>query len=789
VLTVDGEEVFRDEKAVSVLPDAAKTHPQWPGDFEQQDLLVYDPHGSVAAFLDEAGIAYTKLEDLDSLPDSGKLLVVGKDAIDATSADSTRFLAWASTGRAVVVLEQREPLRYQALPADMTPDDNEGRTAFIEDTSHPIFRGLAQKDFFTWAGDHVVYRKAYTKPTRGAKSLVQCDLRLARTALAEVPCGRGVMLLSQLVIGEKLDRSAVARWLLVNLMSYGATYRLEYHPVLACTRGMDPLLRRELDAIKVKYEPVDDPTAALAGKGPRIAIIPATPENLQALVAAEDTLADFYADGGYLFLHGLTPEGLDAYNRLTGVDHLIRPFWRERVTMAMPRHPLCAGLTLADVVMRSGERIFGWTRDEYVADNVFSYVVDVDDVLSFARFANDFERNMVNGMVSADAWKYIVNVPVPEDGGPVEFEMELPEPRTIDRIEWIGNTFYYPVTKAALVFDGDEQNAFVFETEPNNEPQEFVVDPPRTGKHVLLRLLEWEIVPDKRAVTGLDNIKLFATRDDDFRRRVRPMLNVGGLVEYKQGSGGIVLCNVKFEQSEPVPENADKKRKILATLLRNLKAPFAEGRTVIAGAPMRYEPIDIAEYCNQYRNEQGWFGDKRYTFADLPVGDQRFAGVPFRIYDFPTSPVPTCIMLGGKGVPGNLPEAVRGIKVGRKADALFFLHTARMDRRRSPRDLADDKRYVMARYVVHYADGQTAVIDLEAEIDIDDYHPETPQPIPGAQLAWVKPYPDGERTAVAYCKQWNNPRPDVEIRSIDLEYGPDRRGVPALLAITAAGLD
>ncbi|RMF87401.1 MAG: hypothetical protein D6741_20590, partial [Planctomycetota bacterium] len=84
VLTVDGEEVFRDEKAVSVLPDAAKTHPQWPGDLEQQDLLVYDPHGSVAAFLDEAGIAYTKLEDLDSLPDSGKLLVVGKDAIDAT---------------------------------------------------------------------------------------------------------------------------------------------------------------------------------------------------------------------------------------------------------------------------------------------------------------------------------------------------------------------------------------------------------------------------------------------------------------------------------------------------------------------------------------------------------------------------------------------------------------------------------------------------------------------------------------------------------------------------------
>jgi hypothetical protein len=39
---------------------------------------------------------------------------------------------------------------------------------------------------------------------------------------------------------------------------------------------------------------------------------------------------------------------------------------------------------------------------------------------------------------------------------------------------------------------------------------------------------------------------------------------------------------------------------------------------------------------------------------------------------------------------------------------------------------------------------------------------------------------------VAYSKQWNNPRPDVAIKSIDFTYGTDRRGVPVLLAITAA---
>jgi hypothetical protein len=41
-------------------------------------------------------------------------------------------------------------------------------------------------------------------------------------------------------------------------------------------------------------------------------------------------------------------------------------------------------------------------------------------------------------------------------------------------------------------------------------------------------------------------------------------------------------------------------------------------------------------------------------------------------------------------------------------------------------------------------------------------------------------------SALAYSEQWNNPRPDVTIKSIDVTYGADKRGIPVLLAITAA---
>ena len=354
---------------------------------------------------------------------------------------------------------------------------------------------------------------------------------------------------------------------------------------------------------------------------------------------------------------------------------------------------------------------------------------------------------------------------------------------------WIGNTFYYPVTKAQLFFDGDAAKAATFATEPTNDPQTFAIEPPIAGKDLTLRLADWTKLPDKNQVTGLDNIQLKARRSPEFYAAVRPMLNIGAMLQYVRGPGSIVLCNLRLQENEAVPENGAKKLKILSTLLRNLKAPFAEGKTIIAGAKLKYAPLDISGQCNQFRNERGWFGDKAFTFSEMPSGLQTFAGVPFMVYEFPTSPVPNAIMLGGRGVPNKLPEEVRGIPVGRKADALFFLHTARLDGRRDQRELREKKQYEMLRYTITYADGKTETVPIYAEIDIDDYRQASPAAIPGAQLAWIRPYTGTEFSAVAYSKQWSNPRPDVEIKSIDMTYGEQRRGVPALIAVTAATAD
>ena len=125
--------------------------------------------------------------------------------------------------------------------------------------------------------------------------------------------------------------------------------------------------------------------------------------------------------------------------------------------------------------------------------------------------------------------------------------------------------------------------------------------------------------------------------------------------------------------------------------------------------------------------------------------------------------------------------------MGRKADALFFLHAARIDQRRSDDDIKNNRQFEIADYVVHYADGQTTEIPLYSEINVDSFQQATPAPLPGAQIAWTKPYAGTPYSAVAYSMQWNNPRPNVPIQSLDLVAGPNRdHGVPALLAVTAA---
>ncbi len=796
-LSVAGKEVWRDTKAVTIFNTNPAQHPAGLAGLKAGACLLYDTHGQVAQFLRSRGIAFTPVAALDKLPADGRVLIIGPDMLSESQATSSALSAYAAGGRAVIVLEQKNPLKYQALPAAIEAANNEGRVGFVEDPSLPVFAGLRSANFFTWGDDQILYRNAYIKPTSGARSLLECDQSLKDSALVEVPAGQGVMLLSQLLVGQKLDSEPAAQKLLWNLIDYAASYKAVVRPAVVVAQD-DPPLEHALQGMGLQASVAPDPLAAIKASG-SVVVMSATPEHLKVLADHLEAVQQFTVAGGWIVFNGLTPPGLPSYDRIVGVDHMIRPFGStrptltkdgpmaiERVLLAVPRNPLTAGLTSADVALYSSKRIFPWTQGNYTLPNEFTYVVDLQDIAPFA--TSDFAHwgNATNGFTSADGWPLVINFPVHPDGAPYDIHLSWPKAQTITSIVYQQNLNYLATTKLNVIFDGDRKNLLSFPLKVSGDPQTLTINPPRPATKMTLELAAYEPRPGKPQNYGIDNIWINAQRPADFEQRVKPMLNIGALVEYPRGQGGIILCNVNYQATDDSALNVQRKQKMLATILRNLDAPFKGAKMVIAGANLQYTPIDLSQVANQFRDEQGWFGDARHTFKDLPVGRQTFAGVAYDVYQFATSPVPTAVMLGGPRIPGHLPDAVKGIAVNRKADALFFLQAARIDRPRTQQEKKAGTFGEVGRYVVHYADGQTAEVPIRAEQSVANYIQQgQPQPVPGAQVAWSAPY-DDQKIAVAYSQQWTNPRPNVAITTVDLVAGPDHAGVPALLALTAA---
>ncbi len=221
---------------------------------------------------------------------------------------------------------------------------------------------------------------------------------------------------------------------------------------------------------------------------------------------------------------------------------MLRPFRRERVTFALPRSRLLAGVSLSDVALYSAERIFPWQSGNFVASDTFSHVVDLDEVAPFGTWDSEAWYNFVNGMVSADGWKYIQNHPASTN----TYRLTLPKPQTLVGWTWDGNVLYNPTrqgrtdvrwrrsasSSASTCRRTANRCGSTFNRRARRRKSPF-------GTHSLTTFRTKR--QNGVQIIGCDNIEFFAQRPADYRERVRPMLNSGGLVEYPRGQGGIVL--------------------------------------------------------------------------------------------------------------------------------------------------------------------------------------------------------------------------------------------------------
>ncbi len=172
--------------------------------------------------------------------------------------------------------------------------------------------------------------------------------------------------------------------------------------------------------------------------------------------------------------------------------------------------------------------------------------------------------------------------------------------------------------------------------------------------------------------------------------------------------------------------------------------------------------------------DDDWLIKPGANLAELPKGVQAFARAAFDVRGL----VQLAGTTAAKETGIDFPKAITGIKIGAKVRKLHFLQGA------SWSAAVDTK---IGEYVLHYADGTTFTVPILYGRSVVDWWITGGSPVPtDAQIAWT-----GENAAShkigykiqLYTYTVNNPRPDVELASLDF-VSTFSASAPFLVALT-----
>jgi hypothetical protein len=156
----------------------------------------------------------------------------------------------------------------------------------------------------------------------------------------------------------------------------------------------------------------------------------------------------------------------------------------------------------------------------------------------------------------------------------------------------------------------------------------------------------------------------------------------------------------------------------------------------------------------------------------LAHGEQTLEGVKFKIGE-------KFIQLAGTQRT-DLPTKVEGIKVGRKLAKLHFLHST---------GWFTDDGTIIGEYTVTWQDDTTVTIPMRYGKDLLDWWFDDSSPEPSeAKVAWKGENKNAQAAGKKirlYRTTWENPKPDLKVKSIDLSSTNETACEPMCLAITA----
>ena len=296
--------------------------PAVPALLKDKKIVLYDPTGRTAAALGYLGVKYSELPQTWSLATGeADLLVIGSGVPDDRLARLLEQVKGnVAEGMAVVCLEQVR-LDESRLPYLGLEDATAGLATWVETLGKRPLRGeLADEVLSAWREDGEVVRRPFAGPTRGNFRILLDVAESAagpqHAAAVEVPLGKGKLVFSQMLIGEKSLQEPVARYALVNLLVHAAEPAQGLGARAAVLAGADePQFFRALKLIGLESGPGVPPVADCGAL-----LISGSAEGAERLKAAsrqecEDVLGVLKRDGTVLLL-GAEPEALGAFEFL-----------------------------------------------------------------------------------------------------------------------------------------------------------------------------------------------------------------------------------------------------------------------------------------------------------------------------------------------------------------------------------------------------------------------------------------------------------------------------------------
>ncbi len=566
-----------------------------------------------------------------------KTLVIGELTDPAPFKDI--IVNFTKTGGTTVILRQEGSKTLSRELPSIDPAHITTRS-WIRNYSHPILKDLSDGQLSYWRPDHLVAYNSFNKASHGpARTLLDTGGRygLRWTPLVEVPSGKGLYVLSQLYLADRVGIEPLAATLLERIIRFAATRPVSETalPPLRVLSGDNK------DAVFAMKDAGVVITEGLDGEGPVFLNASYNPS------AAEiEMLQKHLADGGNLWLHGFGAESIAKVAALFPFKPEMEPM-DQKIHAAIRRSndPLMNNLSSFD---------FSWNRIELGA-----------------------------------------------------------------RWNWFDNS--HPTAKL-----------------------------------------------------GTETLRL-PTLDDSI-----PLIEPGLLVKVPVGKGTILFDSLAWDKA--IGAESERVARITASLAGNLGAEvrFFRDETVYDYFHIDFAPVanmgfydkeaddGIGGWTDQGQNDMRFFlinhlGRAGGREDGMEVGVEpfpstvTFLGRPFKIPDPRKNNGKSVISLRGEKHGEKLPSKVEGIKVGTKADRLWFLHAAGWT---PPTPFME-----VGRYIVHFDDGSASTIPVRYNLEVSNWW--APKPIPNAKVAWT-----GRNLATSpigfYMMEWRNPSPEKKILTIDV---------------------